>query len=104
LVGYEFGGFVKQALEQALQHAVDTLLQDALDAGADTKKVEVKLSRPKVKEHGDYAANVAMALAGLLKKNPRQVAELLLQTVQWPEQVEKTDLERFLSKARLMAV
>jgi len=83
---------VKQALEQALQHAVDTLLQDALDAGADTKKVEVKLSRPKVKEHGDYAANVAMALAGLLKKNPRQVAELLLQTVQWPEQVEKTDI------------
>ena len=83
---------MKQALEQALQHAVDTLLQDALDAGADTKKVEVKLSRPKVKEHGDYAANVAMALAGLLKKNPRQVAELLLQTVQWPEQVEKTDI------------
>jgi len=81
---------VKQALEQALQHAVDTLLQDC--GAANAKPVVVKLSRPKVKEHGDYAANVAMPLAGMLKKNPRQVAELLLQTVQWPEQVEKTDI------------
>jgi len=79
---------VKQALEQALQSAVDILLQDIPDA----KKVAVKLSRPKIKEHGDYAANVAMPLAGMLKKNPRQVAELLLQAVQWPEQVEKTDV------------
>ena len=79
---------MKQALEQALECAVDTLLQDIPEA----KKVAVKLSRPKIKEHGDYAANVAMPLAGMLKKNPRQVAELLLQTVQWPEQVEKTDI------------
>jgi len=77
---------VKQALEEALQCAVDTLLQDIPDA----KKVAVKLSRPKVKEHGDYAANVAMPLSGILKQNPRQLAEKILQTVQWPEQVEKT--------------
>ncbi len=79
---------MKQALEMALQCAVETLLQDIPDA----KQVLVKLSRPKIKEHGDYAANVAMPLAGVLKKSPRQVAELLLQTVQWPEQVEKTDI------------
>lgn len=77
---------MKQALEEALQCAVDTLLQDIPDA----KKVAVKLSRPKVKEHGDYAANVAMPLSGILKQNPRQLAEKILQTVQWPEQVEKT--------------
>ncbi|MDQ6955867.1 MAG: arginine--tRNA ligase [Mariprofundaceae bacterium] len=79
---------MKQALEMALQCAVETLLQDVPDA----KQVSVKLSRPKIKEHGDYAANVAMPLAAMLKKSPRQVAELLLQTVQWPEQVEKTDI------------
>jgi len=83
---------VKQALEQALQHAVDTLLQDSFDAAADGKKIMVKLSRPKMKEHGDYAANVAMAMAGILKKNPRQVAELLLQTVEWPKAVEACDI------------
>lgn len=77
---------MKQALEEALQCAVDTLLQDTPDA----KKVVVKLSRPKVKEHGDYAANVAMPLSGILKQNPRQLAEKILQTVQWPEQVETT--------------
>jgi len=83
-----FGDFVKQALEQALQCAVDTLLEDISGA----QKVVVKLSRPKMKEHGDYAANVAMALAGVLKKNPRQVAELVLQAVQWPDAVASTDI------------
>jgi len=79
---------VKQALEQALQCAVDALLQDTPDA----KGVTVKLTRPKMKEHGDYAANVAMPLASILKQNPRQVADRLLQTVQWPAAVEGTDI------------
>jgi len=83
---------VKQALEQALQSAVDTLLKDSLDTAANAKKIVVKLSRPKIKAHGDYAANVAMAMAGILKKNPRQVAELLLQTVEWPKGVEACDI------------
>jgi len=83
---------VKQVLENALQSAVDTLLQANLDTAVDSKKVVVKLSRPRMKEHGDYAANVAMAMAGVLKKNPRQVAELLLQTVQWPTAVEGCDI------------
>jgi len=83
---------VKQALEKALQSAVDTLLQAQVDDGAAAKPIVVKLSRPKIKEHGDYAANVAMAMAGILKKNPRQVAEQLLQTVQWPAGVEGCDI------------
>ncbi len=79
---------MKQALESALQCAVDTLLQDMLDA----KAVRVQLTRPKIKEHGDYAANVAMPLASALGMNPRQVAERLLQIVQWPEGVDSADI------------
>ncbi|MDQ6954584.1 MAG: arginine--tRNA ligase [Mariprofundaceae bacterium] len=79
---------MKQALEQALQCAVDILLQDTPNA----KNVVVQLTRPKMKEHGDYAANIAMPLAGVLKQNPRQLAEKILQTVQWPEAVEGTDI------------
>lgn len=79
---------MKQALEMALQCAVNTLLQDVPDA----KQVSVKLSRPKIKEHGDYAANVAMPLARILKQSPQQIAASILDVVQWPDAVEGADI------------
>ncbi len=79
---------LKEQICQALQQAVDSLL-----TGIDTNKaLTVVLTRPKQKEHGDYAVNIAMPLAGLLKQNPRQVAETILAQVQFPEQVESADI------------
>jgi arginyl-tRNA synthetase len=37
----------------------------------------VRIERPKVKEHGDYATNVAMQLAKPAGRPPREIAELL---------------------------
>ncbi len=79
---------MKQALEQALQAALEELLQDHPDAIAP----EVHLTRPKMKEHGDYAANVAMPLARLLKKSPQQIAASILAVVQWPDAVVAADI------------
>ncbi len=79
---------MKQSLETALQHAVDQLLTES---GVEAH-VRVQLSRPKQKEHGDYAANVAMPLAGRLNQNPRAIAEKILSSVQWPEAVEGADI------------
>ncbi len=79
---------MKQSLEQVLQHAVDTLLKES---GVEAD-VAVQLTRPKQKEHGDYAANVAMPLAGRLNQPPRAVAEKILATVSWPDAVEGADI------------
>lgn len=79
---------LKEQICQALQHVVDTLLADI-----DTHKAPaVALTRPKQKEHGDYAVNIAMPLAGLLKQNPRQVAEQILAKVQFPDAVASADI------------
>ena len=79
---------LKEQICQALQQVVDTLLADI-----DTNKTPtVALTRPKQKEHGDYAVNIAMPLAGLLKQNPRQVAETILAKVHFPDAVESTDI------------
>jgi len=79
---------LKEQICQALQQAVDDLL-----TGIDTNKAPtVALTRPKQKEHGDYAVNIAMPLAGLLKQNPRQVAETILAKVNFPDDVESTDI------------
>lgn len=79
---------MKQALEQALQQALEVLLKDYPDA----EPPEVHLSRPKVKEHGDFAANVAMPLARVLKQKPQQIAASILDVVNWPEAVEGVDI------------
>jgi arginyl-tRNA synthetase len=46
-----------------------------------------KIELPKNPEHGDYAANIAMILAGTAKLPPRKVAQLLLDNLSDPEGV-----------------
>jgi len=79
---------VKQALELALQQAVEKLLEDHPHAA----HVRVQLTRPKMADHGDYASNVAMPLAGVLKMKPQDIAGRILETVQWPEAVDQAEI------------
>jgi arginyl-tRNA synthetase len=62
-----------------LSTAVRAAVQAVVDAGDLVVPVpdEVKVERPKVKEHGDYATSVALQLAKPAGKAPRDVAELL---------------------------
>lgn len=79
---------LKDSITQALQDVVRSLLADI----ETNKTPSVVLTRPKQKEHGDYAVNIAMPLAGLLKQNPRQVAETILAQVQFPDAVASADI------------
>ncbi|HEX5494854.1 MAG TPA: arginine--tRNA ligase, partial [Mycobacteriales bacterium] len=42
-----------------------------------TPPAEVTVERPRVRDHGDYASNVALKLAGPARRPPREVAELI---------------------------
>ncbi len=78
---------MKASLERALQQAVEQLL-----ANHEVSTPAIVLTRPKHKDHGDYACNVAMPLAGRLGRKPRQIAEDILAAVCWPEAVNKTEI------------
>ncbi|HUG39102.1 MAG TPA: arginine--tRNA ligase [Longimicrobiales bacterium] len=52
-------------------------LTEAADA-LGVSGVEVQLERPRNPEHGDWATNLAMTLAGRLRKPPRTIAEELV--------------------------
>ncbi|MDQ6971778.1 MAG: arginine--tRNA ligase, partial [Mariprofundaceae bacterium] len=82
---------MKQQLESSLQLAVEALIGEHGE-GADIKAPRVVLTRPKIREHGDYATNIAMPLAGGLGMKPRDVATRLLELVSWPQQVEGADI------------
>jgi len=79
---------VKRELEALLQLAAETLLSEH----GGENSVRVALTRPRTKDHGDYAANVAMPLAGRLGMKPHEVAQRLLERVQWPSCVAKTEI------------
>ena len=59
--------------------------------GPEGASVTLALDRPKSAAHGDFACNVAMPLARVLKKNPRQIAQLIVDGLPesgWIEKVE----------------
>jgi len=83
---------VKQELESSLQLAVEALLNEQAIEQNKQDTPRVFLTRPKVKEHGDYATNIAMPLAGKLGMKPHDVAVRLLERVVWPPTVERTEI------------
>ena len=78
---------VKQELRQALQQA---LVQLAGEAGEVTVAVPAAaFESPKQASHGDLAITSAMQLARPLKKNPRELAERLVQALQVQPAVQR---------------
>nr|MBF0686132.1 arginine--tRNA ligase [Pseudomonas sp.] len=62
------------------------LIGRAVQAVAPGAQPNVQLERPKVAAHGDVATNVAMQLAKPLKRNPRELAQALVDALlQMPE-------------------
>jgi arginyl-tRNA synthetase len=74
-------------VEKVKQQLKLEIAKAAVDSGlvSETDLPEVALEVPKDKTHGDYATNIAMQLARVAKKAPRQIAETI---------VEKIDCEK----------
>ncbi|STX50575.1 arginine tRNA synthetase [Legionella busanensis] len=70
-----------------MKHIVEQLLLDALaklkaqGIISTEQDVEVKIERTKDANHGDFATNLALMLAKPCQKPPRQMAELIISTV-----------------------
>ena len=64
-------------LSTAIVDALTTLNQDGRLTLPDGVPAEVVVERPRSKEHGDYATNVALQLAKKAGLNPRQLAGML---------------------------
>lgn len=66
---------------EQLSDAIVAALTSLVDAGRvtlpDPVPTEVRVERPKVREHGDYATNIALQLGKKAGMNPREFADLL---------------------------
>jgi arginyl-tRNA synthetase len=67
---------IEDRLARLVQEA---LLAAASDLDLPEAPVTVEIIRPRAKEHGDYATNVALALGPALGRSPRDVADVIVE-------------------------
>ena len=76
---------VKSQLTSLLQQALDSVAPGAAET-------PIHLERPRDPTHGDFATNLAMQLAKALKKNPREIAQQLLNELPVSVLVQKAEI------------
>ncbi|SDG69470.1 arginine--tRNA ligase [Propionivibrio dicarboxylicus] len=80
-------------MTQDIKTHLSELMRTALASVApDQAGTAIVLERPKQASHGDFACNLAMQLARAMKRNPRELAQLLLSEIPASPFVEKTEI------------
>jgi arginyl-tRNA synthetase len=73
-------------------HLAD-LMRAALRSVAPSESdMAIHIERPKQASHGDFACNLAMQLARSLKRNPRQLAQLLVSELPYSSLLEQAEV------------
>ena len=80
-----------QELESELRSEIKQAVQRT-DCEVASWPEEIKLEAPREEEHGDYATNLAMVLAGQLQMAPRKIAETIVDNFLQPEFVDQVEV------------
>ena len=81
---------MKQHITELLQQSIEQLQQQAILPNDIQPRIHVE--RTKDKSHGDFATNLAMMLAKPAKKNPRELAILLIKYLPESAKIAKTNI------------
>ena len=73
-------------------HLLQLLLPVAQSIHPEILANSIQLDRPKSIEHGDFSSNLAMMLAKPLKKNPRELATLIIEKLPASPFIEKVEI------------
>ena len=73
-------------------HLLQLLLPVAQSIHPEILANSIQLDRPKSIEHGDFSTNLAMMLAKPLKKNPRELATLIMENLPTSPFIEKVEI------------
>jgi arginyl-tRNA synthetase len=76
----------------SLKQSLVALLQEALAGVAPDIALTLELERPKNAAHGDFSCNAAMQLARPLKRNPRELAQLILDALPASPLIAKAEI------------
>ncbi len=82
---------MKEQLRQAIQIALQQCYTNGTLSSGEMP-VEIQLEIPKNPEHGDFASNLAMTMAKVERKAPRQIAEALVAALQGNPLCDKVEI------------
>lgn len=72
-------------------HLKKLISQAFKNLNVDLKEEDIVIERSKEKAHGDYATNAAMQMARVLKQNPRQIAQNIVELIK-DDCIEKIEI------------
>jgi len=81
---------MKETIADALQQAISACQQAGTLPEDLSPKIQVDHARDK--SHGDFASNLAMTLAKPAKKNPREIAELIIANLPASDVIDKVEI------------
>ncbi len=81
---------MKSHIQSLLEQAIITLKQQEIIPADFAARIQV--DRTKDKTHGDFATNLAMMLTKVAHKNPREVAQLIIDSLPQDSQVAKVEI------------
>ena len=76
---------MKTELASIISSALDQILDD-------NSSIDIHIERPKTLEHGDYSTNIALQLTKILKKNPREIAQLIIEKVGLDPSIDRLEI------------
>jgi arginyl-tRNA synthetase len=69
---------MKVIVGNIVQQAIDNAIKDGALVLPGERSISIEISRTKDPKFGDYATNIALVLAGPLKRKPRELAEIIV--------------------------
>jgi len=81
---------IQDKLADLVKQACAVLLPD--EKHGEDASCEIKIETPGNPEHGDFACNIAMQLAGELQTNPRQIAQQLIDNLPADPVIERVEV------------
>lgn len=76
---------MKTQLASIIFSALDQILDDS-------SIIDIHIERPKTLEHGDYSTNIALQLTKILKKNPREIAQLIIEKIGLDPSIDRLEI------------
>ena len=89
------GAAPHEALTAAISATIKSAVKDGLlspDVSQSTALATITLERPKNRDHGDYATSIALALAKVANKSPRDIAEIIKNGLSGNSAIEKVEI------------
>ncbi|WP_124055257.1 arginine--tRNA ligase [Arcanobacterium ihumii] len=81
----ELSAFIRASLSESIVDGTISLSEDDVPT-------EIKVERPRSREHGDWSTNIAMQLAKKAGTNPRAFASILVEKLENSSDIAKTDI------------